>query len=72
VRLLGGRAALVAGNRTVQRGGGATELLAETRLWEYTDGIWKQAHFHRSAATAAAPPDVLGSGAAAAAAGGSA
>jgi len=50
VRLLGGRAALVAGNRSVVRPSGL-EVMGETRLWEYTaDGIWRQTHFHRSSA----------------------
>jgi hypothetical protein len=48
-RLLGGRHAVVAGNRTVQRATGA-EVMGETRLWEYDDGVWRQTHFHRSSA----------------------
>lgn len=50
VRLLGGRHALVTGNRVVQRASG-TEVMGETRVWEHTaDGIWRQTHFHRSSA----------------------
>ena len=50
VRLLGGRAAVVSGNRTVMRAAGP-EVMGETRLWEYTpEGIWRQTHFHRSSA----------------------
>lgn len=55
VRLLGGTAAVVAGNRLVQREG-RTDTHAETRAWQYhpESGLWRQVHFHRSLAGASA------------------
>lgn len=59
VRLLGGRHALVTGGRAVARAAG-TELMSESRVWEYVAGVWRQVHFHRSTASAAAPPTLPG------------
>lgn len=55
VRLLDGRAAIVAGNRLVQREG-RTDTMAETRVWRYTPDarVWQQVHFHRSPSGASA------------------
>lgn len=55
VRLLDGRAAVVAGNRLVQREG-RTDSMAETRVWRYApeSKVWRQVHFHRSPSGASA------------------